>query len=422
MKSNKIQLLLVISVSLLIGYFFGVNKVNFEWNNYHPQLSLINKEPPPLSTATIDMSQFWNVWDKVSTMYYDKKAVDPQKMLNGAIEGMVSSLNDPFSMYLPPVQNTSFQKQLAGKFEGIGAELGLKDKQVIVIAPLDGSPSQKAGIRAGDAIVKVDNLQVAGMQLPQVVDKIRGDKGTKVVLTVLHKGDKELSVIPIIRDTITVKSVSGWVKKIKDIDELSDSFKAAHPNQEVMYIRLSQFGDATNKDWLNLVSQLNAQMQKDGNVIGVVYDERNNPGGYLEDAVFVASEFLKQGSPVVTEDRGNGDTNTLTVNRQGLLLNAPLVVLLNGGSASASEIVAGALRDNGRAKLVGEQSFGKGTVQQALDLGQGSGLHITIAKWLTPKGTWVHMKGLTPDVLSSFDPKDPSHDSQLESAIQTLLK
>jgi carboxyl-terminal processing protease len=421
MKINKLQLVLLILISVLIGYAVGINKINFDWKNYKPQFSIINKEPPA-SLSTVDLSMFWNVWDRVNTLYYDKKAIDPQKMLNGAISGLVSALDDPYSMYLPPVQQSNFQQQMAGKFEGIGAELGMKDKEIIVIAPLDGSPAQKAGIRAGDIIAKVENTFTTGWTLQQAVDKIRGPKGTKVNIGVLHKDAKTLSTISITRDTITVKSVFGWLKSVKDVDAISTDFKNKYASDKVMYVRLSQFGDATNADWVAIVGNLASQLKSDKSVKGVILDLRNNPGGYLTDATFIAGEFLKEGTPVVSEDMGNGDSTTLSVNRQGNLIDVPMVVLINGGSASASEIVSGALQDYGKATLVGDQSFGKGTVQQALDMGQGAGLHVTIAKWLTPKGRWIHGKGLTPDVKVSLDDKDPSHDTQLEKAIQVLVE
>lgn len=417
---NKIQIILIIAISMLVGYFAGTNQVRFEWANYKPHLNLINKEPPA-SAANVDFTQFWAVWDRISVMYYDKKVVDPQKMLQGAITGMVQSLNDPYTMYLPPTQNTNFQQQLAGKFEGIGAELGMKDKQIIIVAPLNGSPAQKAGLKAGDTILKVDNTVIAGWTLQQTVNKIRGPKGTKVVLNIVHKDSQDATDINITRDTITVKSVDGWIKDIKEVDNLSDSFKSSHIGHKVMYVRLSQFGDATNQDWTALISSLSPQIVS-SSVKGIILDLRDNPGGYLTDAVFIAGEFLPINTPVVSEDGGNGEITNLAVNRNGTLLTIPLVVLINGGSASASEIVSGALRDNHRAKLVGDKSFGKGTVQQALDLGQGAGLHVTIAKWLTPNGTWVHGKGLTPDVSVALDPKDPTQDTQLEKAIDTVLQ
>lgn len=420
MKLTKLQVALVIIIAFVGGYFFGVNKVNFELKHYAPHISISSKEPPS-GTANVDFSLFWTVWDKIVNNYYDKSKVDPQKMLYGAITGMVQSLGDPYTMFLPPAQQTSFQQQLAGQFTGIGAELGMKDKQIIIIAPLTGSPAQKAGIKAGDAILKVDDAATDGWTLPQAVDKIRGPKGTQVKLTILHKGDSSTTDITVTRDVITVKSVDGWIKQIKDVDAISDTLKKSNnASQSVVYLRLSQFGDKTNEDFTSLVVSLLPKI-KAQNPKGVILDLRNNPGGYLTDAVYIAGEFLAEGKPVVMQDSGS-DKNTLYVNRQGNLLGIPLVILINKGSASASEIVSGAMRDNNRAKLVGDTSFGKGTIQQALDLGSGSGLHVTIAKWLTPNGTWVHGKGLTPDVSVSLDPKDPSHDTQLEAAINELLR
>lgn len=421
MRINKLQLILVILISLLLGYAVGVNKVNLDWKNYKPQFSIINKEPPA-NLGTVDLSMFWNVWDRVNSMYYDKKALDPQKMLNGAISGLVASLGDPYSMFLPPAQQTSFQQQMAGQFFGIGAELGMQNKNIIVIAPLDGSPAEKAGLKAGDVVVKVDDKSTLGWDLQKAVDNIRGPKGTKVVLGVVHKDDKNVTSIPITRDTITVKSVFGWIKSVKDVDAISTSFKNKYANDKVMYVRLSEFGDATNADWVTIVGKLSKQLQSDKSVKGVILDLRNNPGGYLTDATFIAGEFLQEGTPVVMEDPGNGDTTAYKVNRQGNLIGVPLVILINGGSASASEIVSGAMQDYGVATLVGDQSFGKGTIQQALDMGDGAGLHITIAKWLTPKKRWIHGIGLTPDVKVSLDPNDPSHDTQLEKAIEVLVK
>ncbi len=420
MKINKLQVALIVLIAFLGGYFFGINKVNFELKHFTPKVTIVNKEPVA-SASTVDFSLFWSVWDKIVNGYYDKKVVDPQKMLYGAISGMVQSLGDPYTMFLPPVQQTSFQQQLAGQFTGIGAELGMKDKQIIIISPLVGSPAEKAGIKAQDTILGVDGVNVANWTLPQAVEKIRGPKGTKVVLQILHKGSESTVNITIVRDVITVKSVDGWVKQIKNIDTIGDSLKNSDKKDDsIVYLRLSQFGDNTNKDWSALVATLLPKINSE-HPKGVIVDLRNNPGGYLTDAVYIASEFLPIGTSVVLQDNGI-DKTPLSVNRQGNLMNIPVVVLINKGSASASEIVSGALRDNKRAKLVGDISFGKGTIQQALDLGSGAGLHVTIAKWLTPNGTWVHGKGLTPDVQISLDPKDPARDTQLEKAINILVQ
>ncbi len=439
MRSNTIRFIAFILIAGILGYYLGVNKVNLDWKNFHPQITVSSKEPPP-SSQSLDMSKFWAVYEKINTDFYNKKDINAQKMLDGAISGMVNSLDDPYTVYLPPTQNSNFKEVLSGQFSGVGAELGLNDKQIIVVAPIDGSPAQKAGIKAGDAIIKVNNDFTQNWTLDQAVSKIRGPKGTDVTLTVIHKNEKDQKKVTIVRDTITIKSVTSWVKDTNEIDSIKGATPAAGKNptptksdsmitkngKKVAYVRLSQFGDNTNQEWLTMSNALALQMQKDSSIKGVILDLRNNPGGYVNDAVFIASEFLKVGTPVVVQDMGTSGQETLSVKRNGLLLDVPLIVLINKGSASASEIVAGALRDAGRARLVGEQSFGKGTMQNADDLGEGAGLHVTIARWLTPKGTWVgngkNGTGLTPDDVVQLNSKDPSLDTQLQQAVDDLTK
>jgi carboxyl-terminal processing protease len=428
MKNTTLRLILIILISASIGYYFGINKVALDWKNYKPSLSIVNKKPPP--QTTVDFSLFWNVWEKLEENFYDKSKLDPQQMVNGGISGMVQSLGDPYTIYLPPQQNSNFKQGLAGQFSGIGAELGMRDKQVVVIAPLDGSPAYKAGVRPADAIIKVDGVSTLGWSLSQAVEKIRGEKGTEVILTVIHKDSKKSEDLKIIRDIITVKSVEGWIKTIREIESIkSTKGIKGKENDRVAYIRLSQFGDQTNKEWVSLVNTLSLQIQGDKSVKGLILDLRNNPGGYLTDAVFIASEFLGVGKTVVLEDNGRDNKTAVSAARKGLFLNIPLVILINKGSASASEIVAAAMRDNNRAILVGETSFGKGSIQMANDLGNGAGLHITIAKWLTPKGVWVNGKGLKPDVEVKPDDKNApvgeaskSRDVQLERAVEELIK
>lgn len=420
-RIRSLQLIVIILIAGLIGYYVGINNVKVSWKNYKPSAFVINKEAPA-SVSNVDFSLFWNVWNRLESNYYDKTKLDPQKMLNGAITGMTESLGDPYTMYLPPKQNTNFKDGLAGQFSGIGAELGTKDKQIIVIAPLSGSPAEKAGVKAGDEILKVNGETTANWTLPFAVEKIRGPKGTSVVLTILHKDSDKPYDINIIRDTITVKSVAGWIRKVREIESIKSITGIKGEDKKIAYIRLSQFGDSTNNDWVSIISKFNLQMQADKNIKGLIIDVRNNPGGYLSDAVYISSEFLKQGTPVVLQENSQGARTTLSVMRRGIMYEIPLVVLMNKGSASASEIVSGALKDNKRAILVGETSFGKGTIQESTDLGNGAAVHITVAKWLTPNGTWVNGKGLRPDVEVKLDEKDPSHDVQLEKAILELVK
>lgn len=418
MKNQRFRGLILLLLTFFIGYYVGVTKIQFDWKNYKPVIQATSKEPPAEIT-NVDFSQFWIVWQKLAQNYYDKTKLDPQKMLNGAIGGLVQSLGDPFTIYLPPTQNVNFKQGLAGQFSGIGAELGTKDKDIIVIAPLDGTPAQKAGVKAGDTILKVDGESTAGWTLSQAVEKIRGPKDSSVTLTLVHKGAVKPVDVKIQRDVITVKSVSGNVSKASDFD-LVDKNKFKDSNSTLAYIRLSQFGDNTNKDWLNLSEKIHAQAVDDQNFKGIILDLRNNPGGYLSDAVFIASEFLSPGQTVVIEETASSLRRSLTVERRGRFVGSKVIILINKGSASASEIVAGALKDHGRGLLVGETSFGKGTIQEATDLGGGGGLHVTIAKWLTPNGTWVNEKGLKSDIEVLSNSKDL--DPQLEKAIEELIK
>ena len=423
-KVKVLQVLLGLFIVFVFGYYFGVNKVTVDWKAYKPNVSVISKEPPS-GISSVNFTPFWTVWEKLLAGYYDKSKLDQQKMLNGAISGMVSSLGDPFTLYLPPVQNNDFKEGLAGQFSGIGAELGTKDKAIIVISPLDGSPAQKSGIKAGDAIVTVDGQSTVGWNISQAVEKIRGPKGTQVALGIIRKDNSKKIDIKITRDVINVKSVAMETRSAnctKDgckIVSKTDTCKGSCTG--FLYIRLSQFGDNTNQEWLNLVGNMSQRVKNDKNIKGIVFDLRNNPGGYLTDATFIASEFLDKGKAVVSQDNGVTDKSTMYVTRDGLFTKEKVIVLINKGSASAAEIVSGALRDNNRAKLVGETSFGKGTIQTAEDLGDGAGLHVTIAKWLTPNGTWVNEKGLPPDVSATLDANNPSVDTQLEKGVSELL-
>lgn len=426
-KIRFFQLLLIILISLGAGFALGNYKITAQWQNFKPIISVSNQNPP--QSQTLDMSMFYNIVDKLNNSYYDKSKINPQKMEYGAITGMLQSLGDPYTSFFPPQQNTDFKTQLSGQFSGIGAELSLDPQnQIQVVSPLDGSPAEKAGLKSGDLILKVNGKSTMGWTLAQAVDNIRGLKGTKVLLTIVHDNSKTPQDMTIVRDTIVVKSVTSWVKQFNcGQNGCNEDTTGNCPScVSIAYIRISQFGDNTDSEWMDAVNKIKPQISKAQNFKGIVLDLRNNPGGYLNDAVYIASEFLK-GGPVVIQEDGQGNKDPLDVNRTGVLLDQPLVVLINKGSASASEIVSGALQDYGRAKLIGETSFGKGTVQQASDLNGGASVHISIAKWLTPKGRWVNGKGLTPDVPVAFDATASSKmkdnmDNQLLRAVQELSK
>ncbi len=394
---NVALLSAVLVLSLGLGYNFGKNDA---LKTPFVNSTAIDRSATGISanSQNIDFQLFWKVWDNLKVSYFDKAKLDPQNMYYGAISGMVQALGDPYTVFLTPDQNKDSKEELSGTFQGIGAQLGLKDKKIVVIAPLPETPAEKAGIKAGDWIVKIDQKETYNLSLPEAVSKIRGPKGSKVVLTILHEKETKTVDLEIPRDNILVKSV-----ELKFINNIA-------------VLKLSQFGDNSNTEWDNSVTSI---LNRGSQVQGVVLDLRNNPGGYLDGSVYIASEFIKNGV-VVIQDDGNGGKQEYPVNRPGRLVEKRLVVLVNKGSASASEIVAGALQDYGRAKIVGENSFGKGTIQDAQDLNEGAGLHVTVAKWLTPKNRWINGTGLTVDVNVPMDEKDPTRDPQLDKAIELL--
>lgn len=358
--------------------------------------------------APLDLTLFWYVYDKVTGTYLNRSLVDNTKLINGAISGMVGALDDPYTVYLPPNDNNDAKSDLRGDFEGVGIQIGFNaDKKVSVIAPLSETPAEKAGIKAGDVIIKIidENAKIdkltEGLSLPEAVDLIRGPKGTTVKL-LLARGVEETFEVALRRDIIVVKSV-----------ELA--FKQNSRGKTVAVIELSRFGDKTEEEWNKAV----VRIKQERNLAGVILDMRNNPGGYLEGSVFIGSEFIN-GGVIVKQDDGSGKVQDYEVNRKGNLIKEPLVVLINGGSASAAEIVAGALQEKGRAKVVGEKSFGKGTIQQAEDLDGGAGLHITIARWLLPSGKSIDKEGVKPDYEVKNDEKDQTKDAQLEKALELL--
>ncbi len=403
-------LLLLAAISGWLGYTLGTNKV--QWgveSGWTPRVEVTSKLPP--SSTTVDFSLFWMVWNEVFQKYVDKSKLDSQEMVYGAISGMVAALDDPYTVFLPPKENKEAKEQLNGNFEGIGAQLGIKEDRIVVVAPLSGSPAEKAGIKPGDWIIKVNGEETDKWTLPEAVGKIRGPKGTVVVLNVLHEKGEKPEDVRVGRETIILKSVE-W----KEVTSTSSANL-----KKAVYINLTRFGDQTDHQWDKMASEVSAYLATNsGKVAGMILDVRNNPGGYLAGSVYVASEFLPNGQVIVKQVSYDGTTQTYAVDRLGKLLGVPVVVLINQGTASASEILAGALQVAGRAKLVGVQSFGKGSVQQTEDLPSGAGLHITSAKWLLANGEWIQKKGLAPDVKAEADEKDVTKDVQLERAILVL--
>lgn len=404
-KINGLTLLIAI-LAFLIGWQLGHKDLNLQWSQYRPNVKVENKEPP--KEVRVDFKLFWDTWDLLSKQYLDKKAVDPNKMFYGAISGMVAAVGDPYTVFLPPEQQKASKEELGGSFDGVGIQLGFnKDKRLVVMSPLDGTPAQKAGIKANDIIVKIGDKDTTSVTLPEAVKLIRGPKGSEVSLTIFREGEEAPKEYKLVRDTIIVKTVTL-------------SFKETPSGKKIGVIKLIRFGERTNDEWNEAVSQILSQAPQ-----AVILDVRNNPGGFLEGAVYVASEFL-DGGDVVLQENARGQRFPYKVNRVGKILKLPMVVLVNKGSASAAEIVAGALQDRRRAQIVGSQSFGKGTIQEAEDLPGGAGIHITTAKWLTPDGHWVNATdGLVPDIKVADDEENDKADEdkkdlQMEKALELL--
>lgn len=348
------------------------------------------------NSADIDFDGIKELYSALKESYDGQ--VDASKIEDGLKEGLVSAAGDPYTEYMNDQDSKEFQGELNGTFDGIGAELGKKDNTVVIIAPIDGFPAQKAGVRAGDVISKIDDESAYDISVSEAVKKIRGPKGTTVKLELIRDGKPV--TIEITRDTINIPSVKSEVT-----------------SDNIGIIRISRFGDDTTK----LVNQYATEF-KSKNVRGVVLDMRGNPGGLLSAAVDVSSIWLPKGKTVLEEKRDGKTIKTYTATGNSVLLGVPTVVLIDEGSASASEITAGALRDNGVATLIGQKSYGKGSVQEIRNLKDGGTLKVTIARWFTPNGRNIDKEGIEPDQKVELTDEDilAGRDPQKDAALNKL--
>jgi carboxyl-terminal processing protease len=312
------------------------------------------------------------VWDIIFADYVDKDQLDAEALAQGAINGMVEALDDPYTAYLDATTYELSQRELEGKFEGIGAHVAAEDDKVVIIAPIAGSPAEKAGIRAGDVILEVDGQSIAGMSLVEVVLIVQGPKGTPVTLSVLHEGETEPEFIEIVRAEIELPSVRFEMM------------------EDIAYIQITNFSERTSEELSPVLEEVNQQAS------GIILDLRNNPGGLLNTVVAVTSFFIREGVVVdVVDNEGNSFAYPVEPGR--IAIDLPVVVLVNEYSASGSEVLAGALQDYGRAVIAGEKTYGKGSANQIFELGDGSALYITYARWFTPKGRLIEGEGIYPD-------------------------
>jgi len=353
--------------------------------------------------SDVDFSVFWQAWNLLKTTYIDGENLNDKDLIYGAIEGMVGVTKDPHTVFLSPDDSKKFEEDIQGEFGGIGAELGIKDEFVVVIAPLEDTPASRAGIKSGDKILEVDGMPILKADVIETVKKIRGEVGTKVTLKILSNGDAKPHEVTLTRETISIPTLKWEVK-----------------NDNIAYIELFSF----NEKAPFLFYKAAVGILLNNNIKGIVLDLRNNPGGYLEVAVNLAGWFFDKDTLVVSERPRIGDETKFIAGGTGAFKDLPIVVLVNKGSASASEILAGALRDNRNVKLIGETTFGKGTVQQMEGLNDGSQIKMTIAKWVMPSGYIIEKNGLVPDIVIKITEQDVAtqKDPQLEKALEELSK
>lgn len=348
-----------------------------------------------------DFGIFWETWDKLRETYIEKEKLnDQQKLVYGAVKGMVSSLQDPNTSFFTPEESRQFSQDLSGSFGGIGAEIGSRNEQLIIIAPLRNTPSERAGLKANDRILKIDGKATDGLTVNEAVRLIRGEVGTKVILTIVREEWQSPRDVEVVREVIQVPTVEWSMKE-----------------GNIIYVELASFGGNTPFSFFQAVA---GGLRRGGD--GLIIDMRNNPGGFLEVAVNLTGWFVDRGEVVVKERFTGGDEKIFRAYGNEALKNFPVVIILNEGSASASEILAGALRVHNGTKIVGVKSFGKGTVQQLVDLSDGSTLKVTISHWLLPDGHLIEGNGLEPDYRVAVTDEDlvAGRDPQLMKAIEVL--
>ncbi len=408
MREKRTQPLLGIGLAVLLAtatFFSGLhigNDTRLEANLF----SLFSSNETQADDS-IDLTEFWKVWNLLDEKFVTSSTSTPvsdAEKVQGAIEGLVRSYGDPYTMYFPPKDAAMFEEDISGNFSGVGMEVGMREDIITVISPLPDSPAEKAGLMAGDAIVRINEESTEGIGVDEAVKRIRGEKGTEVMFTIFRKGEEEFRDITVVRDTISIPTSKTEIR------------------DDVFVIALYSFNAISELEMQKALREyVNSDKKK------LVLDLRGNPGGYLQSAVAIGSYFLPVGKPIVRESFG-GDAEEEVYRSSGRELGAhtpeKMVVLIDGGSASASEILAGALQEHGVATLVGTQSFGKGSVQELVSLDDGSSLKVTVARWLTPNGLSISEGGLTPDIVveRTADDRMAEKDPQMDAALEFLAK
>ncbi len=360
---------------------------------------LINQKD---ADSVFNSEKIENIISILKDRYYDSSKIDDQKIFDGALAGIVSSVGDPYTTYFNEELTKSFSEEMSGSFSGIGAEIGIKDNVLTIVAPLPNTPADRAGIKAGDKILKINNEDTSGMSTELAVSKIRGERGTEVLLSVYQSETKTTKDLNIIRDNIVIESVVFEKKN------------------NIAIITISSFNDNTSSKFNEIVKK---NIIIDNSIKGVILDLRNNPGGYLSTAIDISEYWLNKGDNIVSEQNRNKKTTPHKANEFGLLSNYKTAILINEGSASASEIVSGALQDHKKAILIGKKSFGKGSVQEYQEFSDGTSIKVTVAEWFTPNGLNINKNGINPDIEVDYTIEDfnKDKDPQMESAIEYIL-
>jgi carboxyl-terminal processing protease len=388
-----VWIFILLCVAGFVGYKIGIYKGQEAAFKNPP--AVINEG---IGTPTkIDFSIFWEAWHKLENSYIDTSKIDYQKMVYGAIEGMVKSLGDPYTIFFTPSQTESFNEELEGRYQGVGMVVGIKDNQLTVISPFKNTPAEKAGIKAGDKILKINDLFTADLTIDEAVKNIKGEKGTSVKLLIQREEWSEPKEFVVQRDVITIPTLEMENKE-----------------RDIAVLKIYQFNKILPSEFQKAAREIINNGQKK-----LIIDLRDNPGGYLEIAQNIAGWFVPKGQVIVIQDEGEHKKKKEYFSEgPSIFSHYPTVVLINEGSASAAEILAGALRDQLGVKLVGKKSFGKGSVQEQITLSNRSSLKVTVARWLTPKGISLDKNGLTPDIEVSNSTS--SQDVILEKAIEFL--
>jgi carboxyl-terminal processing protease len=391
--SKKIIALLAI-VGLItggIGFFLG----KYFFLSQGPIFSSVSSEPD----KEVDLSVFWQTWNAIQEEFIGAETLDKQELIYGASSGLIEALDDPYSTFFDPEEAKMFNEALSGIFEGVGMEIGMKDEQLTIISPLEGTPAQKAGLLPKDKIIKIDDQFTQKLSLEEAVSLIRGERGTEVRLTINRPegfNEKEFSLI---REEIEMPSVKWEAQE-----------------EEIAYIQLHHFYNNTDQKFEEVAWEILSRPE----IKRIVLDLRNNGGGYLNVVQEIGGWFLENGQTIAIEKFSSGEEISLTAEGNSKLVNYPLVVLINQGSASGAEILAGALRDNQEITLIGEETFGKGSVQQPTNLIDGSMIKITCAKWLTPDGLSIDQSGLSPDIAIEMTEED--YEKELDPQLDKALK